>query len=64
MCCSLLIFDGCVQNCGIYMRTIKEVQWATNMKYVRHICSGAYANNVKCMYTSAYGDNMECSEFI
>ena len=25
---------------------------------------GAYANNVKCMYTSAGGDNVDCSEFM
>ena len=30
----------------------------------RHICSGAYTNDVKCMYTSAAGYTVHCSEFI
>ena len=28
-----------------------------------HICSGAYANNVKCMYTSAPG-HVDSNEFL
>ena len=29
-----------------------------------HICSGANANNVKFMYTSAFGHVIDCSDFI
>ena len=32
--------------------------------YGRHICSGAYANNVKCMNTSVPGHSVDSSEFI
>ena len=28
---------------------------------MRHICSGAYANNVKCMYTSVSSHIVDCS---
>ena len=31
------------------------VQWDKYVQCGRHICSGAYASNVKCMYTSAPG---------
>ena len=30
----------------------------------RHICSRAYANNVKCMYISVSGHIVDCIEFI
>ena len=33
------------------------------MKCNRHICSGAYANNMKCIYTSVPGYIHICSEF-
>ena len=39
------------------------VQWDIHMQFGRHICSGAYVNNVKCMYASAYGDIVYCIEF-
>ena len=29
-----------------------------------HICSEAYANNVKCMFTITCGHIIDCSEFI
>ena len=29
----------------------------------RHISSGGYSNNVKCMYTSVPGHIVDCSEF-
>ena len=29
----------------------------------KHICSGAYANNVECMHTSVSGHIVDCSEF-
>ena len=35
------------------MKTTLLVQWDIYMQCGRHICSGAYANNVKCMHTSA-----------
>ena len=33
------------------------------MRCDRHICSGVYANNVKCIYTSALGHNVDCNDF-
>ena len=30
----------------------------------RHICSGAYVSNVKCMYTTSSGHIVDCSEYI
>ena len=34
------------------------------MQCGRHICSGALASNVKCMYTSAHGHIIDYSELI
>ena len=44
-----------------------KVQSAVEDMYVqcdRHICLGAYTSNMECMYTSAYGHIVDCSEFI
>ena len=30
----------------------------------RDICSGAYANNMRCMYTSVFGNIANCSKYI
>ena len=30
---------------------------------VADICLWAYANNIKCMYCSSSGHNVDCSEF-
>ena len=32
------------------------VHWDIHVWYVRNICSGTYANNVKYLYTSFHGD--------
>ena len=40
------------------------MQWDIHMQCGRHICSGAYVINVKCMYTSACGDFIDYIEFI
>ena len=34
------------------------------MRCGKHICSGAYANNVKCMHSIAPDCTADCSEFI
>ena len=34
------------------------------MQCGKHTCSGVYANDVKCMYTSVSGHIVDCSEFI
>ena len=34
------------------------------MQCGRHIWSGAYVINLKCMYTSACGDIVDCIELI
>ena len=41
-----------------YSRSTVQVQCS------RCICSGAYASNVKCMYTSAPSDFIDCIEYI
>ena len=41
-----------------------EVLWNLNLQHGRHICSGAYANNVECMYTSVPGHTIDYSRFI
>ena len=46
------------------MKTTVVVQWDIHMQCGRHICSEAYVNNVKCMYTSACADIVDCTEFI
>ena len=40
------------------------MQWDNYVQYGRHICSWAYVNNVKCMYTSAPGNTVDSSEFV
>ena len=27
----------------------------------QNVCAGVYANNIKCMYSSALGDTLDCS---
>ena len=44
------------------MCTTVEVQWNIYVQCVRHICSEAYAINVKCMHTSAFGNIIYCNE--
>ena len=50
----LLIFNSCVHNVG----SICRLHYKCSVTFVqcnRHICSGIYASNVECMYTSAPG---------
>ena len=35
-----------------------------HVQYGRYICSGPYAKNVKCIYTSAPGHTVDCNAFI
>ena len=47
------------------MYTTVVVQWNMYMQYGKHIiCCGAYANNVKCMYSIFSGHIVDCSEFL
>ena len=64
----------------LYVKSTLEVQWnvyvpccryiflatyANNMKYTYNgIFSQGHVSNVKCMYTSACGDIVDCTEFI
>ena len=34
------------------------------MLFWRHICSGTFSSNVKCMYTSVPGHTVDCCDFI
>ena len=63
-CCSILIFDGYVQNCVVCIWTTIEGQWGISVQCGRHIQSGEYVSNVKYMYTSAPGHIIDCIEFI
>ena len=51
-------------NVGSICGTTLAAQWKTCVQCARHICLGTSANNVKCMYTSAHGYTVDCSEFI
>ena len=39
------------------------LQWNKYVQCGRHVCSGAYANNVKCRLCSTYGHIVDCSDF-
>ena len=45
------------------MWTTEEVQWNMHVQGGRHICSGAYVNNVIIMYTSVCDGIVYCIEF-
>ena len=49
---------------AVYMLTTIVVQWDIYVQYGRNICLGVSANNVKCMYSSAFGHIIDCIEFI
>ena len=46
------------------MSTTVVVHWDMCVQCGRHICSGAYANNVKCMCSSVHGHVVDCGEVI
>ena len=46
------------------MKTTVAVQWKTYVQCDMYICSGAYANNMKCMYTRVPGHIVDCSGLI
>ena len=46
------------------MWTAGVVQWGIHMEFSRQISLGACVYNGKCMCTSAYGDIVDCIEFI
>ena len=46
------------------METTVKVHWDIYMEYGRYFCLGAYASNLKYMYSSASGSIDHCSEFI
>ena len=60
--CSLLILT-CTVMWGLYVDYHKSVVNYLS-KCGRHIFSGAYVSNVKCMYTIAHGDIVDCIEFM
>ena len=41
------------------MLTTVAVKWDIHVEFGRHICSGAYVNNVKCIYTSDCGHTVD-----
>ena len=57
--CNIIIILHCL--CTVL---VVEMQWDIYVQCGRHICPVAYVNNVKCIYTSALGDIVDCSEFI
>ena len=46
------------------MQTTVGVQWDIHVESGRHICSGAYVSNVKCMHTSGPCNIVDYTEFI
>ena len=62
-CCSLLIFVLiCTVIWGLYVDYSRSA--VGHMCDVVSIFSWAYASNIECMYTSAPGHFISCSEFI
>ena len=41
-----------------------QMQWEIYVKCGRHICSGAYISNIRCIYTSTPAHIIDCIEFI
>ena len=63
--CSLLGFF--LLTCAVisgHLWTTVFVQWNIDVWCDRPICSGAYANNVRLMYTSVAGHIVDCSEIL
>ena len=46
------------------VRSIYTLKWQYSGTYMCIVCSGAYANNVKCMYTRVPGHIFDSSEVI
>ena len=40
------------------------MQWDVHVQCDGQFCLEAYASNVKCKYTSGFGDVIDCTEFI
>ena len=59
--CNLLFLNLYLKS---VCRLLIVVQWDIYVPCGRHYCSGVYANNVKCMYTSASDHIVDCSMFI
>ena len=53
VCCFYGLLYAVILVC---MVTAVVVQWGFCISCGRHICLGAYANNVKCVYASTCGD--------
>ena len=51
-------------DCGVYMQNTVLMQWDIQVQWGKYVCSGAYANNMKCMYISVYGHIGNCTVFI
>ena len=52
--------------CGVmwdFYIDISAVQWCIYAQCGRHVCSGAYVNNVKCTYTSVPGQILDWNDF-
>ena len=76
ICCYDMYYSGMVNEYWIllfmnyfctnlvFIYTTIAVQWNIYEQCSRHICSGSYASNVKCMFTSVPGHIIDCSDFI
>ena len=49
---------------GLHVECSFSAEWDIHVQYDRHICSGTYTKDVKCMYTSAHSHIVDCIEFI
>ena len=73
ICCCHIYGNGMVnKSCSFYFYFLTcicgdveficglVVQWDIYMQWGMHICSGVYASNVKCMYTSVSDHSVDC----
>ena len=63
-CCWHIYGNSITYMCSQYVGCSSIVQWDKCVQCGRHICSGAYANNVNYINTSVPGHIVYCSEFI
>ena len=59
---SYFLSHVCTNVGSVYITAV--VQWNVHVHHDRHICLGAYANNVKLIYSSIPGHIVDFIEFI
>ena len=60
----IFFFKLYMPYCDIYLQMTVAGHWDIHTQCCRHICPRAYANTVKCMYTSPSSHIVDGSELI